>query len=246
MHSFTKLLPVMAIFSLFALAAVRPARADTIIYANNFTTSTTASGVTATLSGGETTNSPNGTQTFREIFDTNPTLVLTFSGLAANSSVTLNFNLYAIQSLDGNGEFAPGVADSFNVTANGATLFNQTFANFESGNTQSFNGTTNSGRNAPRTGAIANNTLGYTFIGDATYVLSVTALTDSMGSVTFNFNAVGLQPRSDESFGIDNITANGTVAGTPAATTPEPATMLLLGTGLAGVAAQIRKRRRIS
>lgn len=250
MSHLTKTFLAAATFAFLFIATALPAQADTVVF--NFTgtgNGTFNGGASGTFTGGANTTSPNTTQQFREIFNnsdrgsdpSNTTVTLTISGLTANANVTLGFNLYAINSLDGND--TSGFGDSFNITANGATIFNQTFANFP-GATQTYNGTTNTGNNPAKSGAIATNTLGYAGpgnSGDATYLLSFTSVANSSGSITFTFNGVNLQPRADESFGLDNITVTA-IGGQPSAV-PEPTTMLLLGTGLMGVAAHVCRQR---
>jgi hypothetical protein len=80
-------------------------------------------------------------------------------------------------------------------------------------------------------GTIAGSSVNNTFlVGDVTFVLYVPGVTSGtyVTSATFTFGTVDQR----------RLTAY------PAAPSPEPATLLLLGTGVAGVALRIRKRRR--
>ena len=69
--------------------------------------------------------------------------------------------------------------------------------------------------------------------GDSVYNLSFT-FPHSDSSLSVSFTYAGLQELSDESWGIDNLRVDIDSA---AETVPEPGTLLLLGGGLAGLAA---------
>jgi len=240
-----KLIFASLTFFVLSLIAAQSARADTVFVYTGTGNGTYSSGASGTgLTGGVNSTSPNG-QLFREVPLGNSTATLTINGLAANSMTTLTFNLYGIQSLDGNGESGGGGPDAFRLTANGGTLLNATFSNVSSA-TQTYNGTTNTGNNPAGTGRSNQDSLGYTAFysgfGDTTYSLSFNAMTNASGSITLIFAGLQTQATGDESFGIDNIMVNGTPAAPSAV--PEPTTMLLLGTGLAGVMAKVRKRRK--
>jgi len=175
------------------------------------------------------------------------TVTLTLGNLIPHTAVTLSFDLYVIQSWDGNGESDPPFGqwgiDIFNLNANhGAPLLHTTFRNvpFPS---QSFPGTytgnyATTPHNAPRTGAAENNTLGYPLdfphFGDAVYHF-VFPLSNSESTLQVNFSGIGLQEIWDESWGLDNVRVD---------VVPEPSTILLLMAGF--VALLVTSRRHLS
>ncbi len=159
MSRINKLALASLTFAVLGLAAAMPVRADTVVYSNNFSSPPTVTGVSATLTGGQAQTSPNGQQ-FLQLHSDAQNANLTIGGLQANSLVTLSFNLYGIQSLDGN---SPNFGqDNFNLNANGTTLL---FASFSNGNPataaegQTYGCPPGLSPCAPATGASAINTL---------------------------------------------------------------------------------------
>lgn len=248
LNELNKLARAFFTLAILCFAAAMPASADIVFVYTGPGNGTFSGGATGTLTGGENATSPSGQQ-FREIFQGNSISTLTINGLAPNSNVTLSFNLYGIRTLDGNN---PTLGESFNLSANGSTLLNTSFSNV-SNETQAYPSMIPPGaNNSAGTGSVATNTLGFTpfaGFGDSTYLLNFNTTANATGSVVFTFTSIfrftNINPevRENESFGLDNITVNGTVGGQPSAV-PEPTTMLLLGTGLAGVAVKRRKRRK--
>ena len=125
----------------------------------------------------------------------------------ANTNVTLEFDLFIIDSWDGNNtSFGP---DQFNLSiAGGNTLLNTTFSNIQdtelSDYPQAYPGSTGAGNYPAGTGATEIDTLGYTYCGDSVYHLSYT-FPNVSNSITLNFSGIGLQGIGDESWGLDNI-----------------------------------------
>lgn len=89
-----------------------------------------------------------------------PAVSLTLTGLPVHSSLLLSFDLYVIQSWDGNNStFGPDILDV--AVAGGPTLLHTTFSNvLTSGFDQSYPGTHPAATNATHTGAAEINSLG--------------------------------------------------------------------------------------
>ncbi len=151
----------------------------------------------------------------------NETVSLSLDGLPCHSEATVAFDLYAIQSWDGNEPGLPNSGpDIFNVTvAGGPTLLHTTFANFGDFEqsypgpfigSHSFEGFSGGPDNPKHTGAASFNTLGYEFPGgtnmDSTYSLSFN-FDHTSNSLQVDFSAinVGLLGANDESWGLDNV-----------------------------------------
>ncbi|MGA2498115.1 MAG: Ig-like domain-containing protein, partial [Tepidisphaeraceae bacterium] len=139
----------------------------------------------------------------------NGTVNLNLAGLAAHTGVQVTFDLYIIQSMDGNGP-AGGGPDDWLLTANGITTFISNFANYTGGNTQAYPNQLPplgpGGSFAPRTGEYAAGHLGFGTgdFGDATYRLTV-EFPDASSSLTLGFTSLQNQSPGDEGWGLDNV-----------------------------------------
>ena len=214
------------------------ARADFVVYSNNFSShagSEWSNNTIATSNGehflGASANGfGNGTDT------------LTLNGITAHNQVTLSFDLYIIQSMDGNGP-AGGGPDNWRLDANGKNILLTNFANYtQGGNTQSYSAATPNGlgySNAPRSGEFAAGHLGFGSgdFGDATYRFSLT-FADTSSNLALAFTSLQNQPPGDEGWGLDNVVVSvGSV--------PEPSSLALAGFGMvAGSGYWMFKRRK--
>ncbi len=200
------------------------------VYSNDFSTDSAGFSASArTTANGET---------FLGRFS-NGILTLSLADLAAHDSLTLDFDLYIIQSWDGNGPEG-GSADYFRVEIDGVEVMYTNFAQYAGRNTQAYpnNGGAlgDGGTFAPRTGAYAQNHLGYGTgnFGDSTYRISLT-LDHVAPDATLRFTSLQNQGLSDESWGLDNVS----VTVTPV---PEPEAWALLCGGLGVIGAAVQRR----
>jgi hypothetical protein len=166
---------------------------------------------------------------------TNQVVTLRLGNLPAHSTVTLDFDVYALRSWDGNVTYVGG-PDVFGVSeALGLLNFKTTFSNnYMYGNqfTQAFPGAFSSGFFPSQTGAAEKQTLGYSFDNygygvlpeDAVYHLTFT-FPHITSSLAFSFYGQNLSAQPDESWGLDNVVVS-------TSQTPEPASVVMLAGGL--------------
>jgi hypothetical protein len=206
-------------------------------YSNDFdgtiTGSGTPSGVQMTV-GVQSLPAPFSGNFLQNYEAGNPAAKTTFtlSGLATHDKLDINFDLAFLDSWDStNGTVAP---DYFNVDVNGVNIFQVTSAN-ASGSITYSGGT---GLGSPAGGC---NSYGFNgaFCDRAFDVGSDPALTiaNNTSTVVIDFYAsgAGYQGGADESWGIDNLQVQINTTNNPQPGVPEPGTLFLLGSGLAGV-----------
>ena len=208
-----------------ALLTARPAAA-TLIYFNDF----------EGAAGPGWSNSTITTHQSRKFLGpfANQTVTLTLSGLPAHSHLALSFDLYIFGSWDGNSP------DLFKVDIAGATLLNTSFANSTSSSLYQSYPDPYPANNPKLTGAVESNVLtgrinGVNINGESLYHLSFDFV-HTASSIVVNYSSQVSAP-GDERFGLDNVSVEN-----PPTPVPEPGSLLLLGSGLAGLAFFGRKR----
>ncbi len=160
----------------------------------------------------------------------NDTVTLSLEGLPAHDTITVNFDLILWDSWDG--ENTRWGKDYQGLEADNTQVYEYTFSNFSQTNQTNpdlsrqlygkFGGTQHW-----QDSLYENYNDGFTF--------------DHTGSsLTLSFYGRHLQSLGDESWAIDNIR----VSSSSPAPVPEPATMLLFGTGLTGLAGSRMRRKK--
>jgi probable HAF family extracellular repeat protein len=175
------------------------------VYTNNFEGTVGPEWSKSTV---ETT--PIGARKFLGQFGSE-TVSLTLTNLPLHWQIQVSFDLFIINSWDGNGNFCCGPDIWELSTGDGNSLLRTTFSNTGgSGNRQSYPGTFPSGDYPGKSGAVEQNVLGFPGVEgapssiDAVYHISHTFYSIA-NSITLQFAAEGLQIIADESWGIDNI-----------------------------------------
>jgi len=198
------------IAAILCVSLVTAARAD-LAYRNDF-----EGPVGAEWSSRRVEATPAGSRRFLGQF-TNDVVNLRLDNLPRHTWVTLSFDLFVLQSWDGN--HATVGPDLWSVGIDGGpTLLRTTFSNSEP--SQAYPDPYPGGDHSSRTGAAEIDTLGYQYIGDSVYRLTFT-FQHTGRSIAFNFAGSGLEPAGNESWGLDNVQVDaGTTRGTLLAASP--------------------------
>lgn len=188
-----------------------------IIYTNDFETSAGTEWSATALD-----ITPVGNRNFLGQFG-NEIVSLSLDNLDLHNTITISFDLFVIQSWDGN-QVGGGGFDYFMFDiANSANLLSTTFSNTqEYAHNQGYSLGNANGDFAAHTGAAEIDSLGYSFYGDSVYNLSFT-FAHTASDIQFDFGALGLQSMTDESWGIDNVSVESSTM----QSIPEPTTLLL-------------------
>ena len=145
--------------------------------------------------------SPSGAKFLGEF--ANDTVTLTVGGnaspLPTHDILSVSFDLLILNSMDGN-QSGP---DVFTFAIDGVPTLVTSFAN--TGADQAYPGSYPGASNPSRTGAVANNSLGYTFYGDSTYRITLTVPHARTGA-TISWSARNLGGGGDESWGLNGVT----------------------------------------
>jgi filamentous hemagglutinin family protein len=183
------------------------------VYSNDF-----EGEVLSELSNTSTDTTPVGNRRFLGRFSGSDSVSLTLDNLPPHEQATVSFDLFIIQSWDGNEIYCcNGLVigpDIWKLSiVDGSTLLHTTFGNAEANSPreQAYPDAFPGGQNPPGTGAAENNTLGYKFgdppkDNDSVYQLSFT-FDHSDSSLQLNFSSAlpGYTGIQDESWGLDNV-----------------------------------------
>jgi hypothetical protein len=189
------------------------------VYSNDFATA-----IGPAWSTQEDETSPDG-ERFLGRFANDDSATLSLSGLPAHDRLVVEFDIYIMDSMDGNdtgpesGEEEDGVAhpDIFAFSADGTLLKKTTFGNRHP---QAFPGDYPGASNPPKAGATAVDSLGYD--EDTTFRLSL-SFPHSGNTVAFTAAGSGLEDLNDESWGLDNVSVSAERAALPIAANGDPA-----------------------
>ncbi len=238
----------MRLYTLGALCGLvalvmSPASAQVTVYQNDFQGGSTAGFSSSSISATPGTVAHAADKFLGEF--NKDTVTLSLSGLASHTTATVDFDLYMIRSMDGDGQFGAGADPWSLAVSGGSTLLNTNFANYP-GNTQMFQSQANpnAGSQAPQTGSTQQNSLGYLFNGtpmDAVYHFSYTFNT-AASSLGLVFTGNPNEDISNESWGLDNVVVKTNANPTA---TPEPGSIALAATfGITGIGFLRRRNRR--